>query len=292
MATIHEATIQQSTGEIRKWTADFTDDLPSAVTVSSGTATHTPPSGAAATPTIATTSTTVTATIGTLSVTGIHYLDIQATYSNSEKSEVRIAFTVNYPSTAARSGMSDLITELRLMAQAGPNDYLVAGVPYWSDAQLQKVLDRNRMDVYHEELQKIERYASGGTIQYFDYASAYGNYEQTTGGTSIFWLEDSTGADISTALYTPDYLNGKITFTSTTGGTAYYLTGRSYDLHGAAAEVWGAKVSYLGSNTFDWSTDNMSVKRSQLVSQAAQMQSYHMNRARQKMATLYRSDLA
>ena len=33
MATYKEATIQQSTGEIRKWTADFTDDLPGGITV-------------------------------------------------------------------------------------------------------------------------------------------------------------------------------------------------------------------------------------------------------------------
>jgi len=43
MATYKEATIQQSTGEIRKWTFDYTDDLPSGATVASGTATHTPP---------------------------------------------------------------------------------------------------------------------------------------------------------------------------------------------------------------------------------------------------------
>ena len=60
MATYSESSIQQGTYEIRKWTVDFTNDLPTAVTVASGTAIHTPPSGTAATLTIAATSPYVT----------------------------------------------------------------------------------------------------------------------------------------------------------------------------------------------------------------------------------------
>lgn len=42
----------QATGEIRTYTIDYTDDLPTGGTVSSGTATHTPPSGSASTVTV------------------------------------------------------------------------------------------------------------------------------------------------------------------------------------------------------------------------------------------------
>jgi len=47
---------------------------------------------------------------------------------------------------AARTGMNDLITELRGMTNAGSADTTIAGTAYWSDNQLQAILDRNRFD--------------------------------------------------------------------------------------------------------------------------------------------------
>lgn len=75
---------------------DYTDFLQAGTTVSSATATHTPPSGSADTVTPTTTTTTVTARLGTLSVTGVHYLDVVATLSNSEKKAVRYVIQVDF----------------------------------------------------------------------------------------------------------------------------------------------------------------------------------------------------
>ena len=270
MASIIEATVQQSTSEIRGWIVDFTDDLPIGGTITGGTATHIPPSGAASVPVVAAASPKVTATIGPLSVTGQHYLDIQATVSNGEKLEERIAFTVNYPTTTARAGMLPLIRKLRRLTNAGPVDYLVAGEPYWTDAQLQEVLDVHRTDVIHEELRPIVEYTGGVpfTKRHF---SSWENYES---GTAYFFLEDAAGSVAGTALYTPDYERGEFVFASDTGGAVYYLTGRSFDLHGAAAEVWEAKAEHFA-EVYDFSTDGHSMKRSQLIQHCEQRAKHH-----------------
>jgi hypothetical protein len=264
MATITEAVVQQSTREIRAWTADFTDDLPTGGSITAGTAIHTPPSGSAATVTSTFTNTTVTSTLGPLSVVGIHYLDIQATYSNNEKSEVRIEFTVNYPTEMARASMADLIVNLRSLTNAGALEYTVAGNPYWTDKQLQTVLDRHVTNIRDEVLRPIETIEAGGSTSYYDYQSSYRFLESTSGGTSRFILKDETYAALGTAAYTVDYPRGLITFGTTTAGLTRYLTGFSYDLNAAAADVWSQKAAHYVT-AYDVSTDNHSLKRSQII---------------------------
>ena len=51
--------------------------------------------------------------------------------------------------------MASLITELRGMANAGTADYTLGTATYWDGDQVQRVLDRNRMDVYREQLTKV-----------------------------------------------------------------------------------------------------------------------------------------
>lgn len=153
--------------------------------------------------------------------------------------------------------MASLITELRNLAAEPAGD----ATSYWTDDHLQTVLDRHRLDVHQEQLIMVDRWIGGGSIGYYEYRSQYGNYEATDGGTAVFYLEDSTGADLGTALYTPDYTRGVVTFAANTGGTVYYLTGRSYDLYGAAADVWRSKAAQVVSSAFSWSTDNMRVDK-------------------------------
>jgi len=127
----------------------------------------------------------------------------------------------------ARSGLAQLIEIVRGYTDGGSADYSIGTVTYWSDDHLQVILDRHAQDVYHEQLVSVEKWVSGGSVQYFEYQRAYSNFEQTTGGTAIFIIEDGTGADIAGTLYTADYLRGRITFLSDTSGSTYYLTGRN-----------------------------------------------------------------
>ena len=289
MAIIQNATIQQSTIEIRGWTVDFTDDLPTGVTVSAGSAVHTPPSGAAVTPTYGTSGTTVTATIGPLSVVGIHYLDVIATFSNSEKSAVRVVIPVNYPTAISRSTMADLVGELRTLTNADANEYTVAGVPFWTDKQLQTVLDRHVTYVKDYQLRPEETLESGGSVAYYDYQSPYRFFESTDAGTARFIVKDETYATVGTAAYSVDYPRGRITFGTTTAGLTRYLTGFSYDMNAAAADVWTMKASNAG-KMFNFSTDNMRVDRGAFQKNCFDMANYYRGLAPPTVIQLYRED--
>jgi hypothetical protein len=99
MAITRTANIQQSKSEIRIWDFDFTDDLPTGITISSATGTHVPPSGTVGTVVVGTIEAGVVPvklTLNSTLVTGIHYLYCLATYSNGEKSEIRVAFQVDF----------------------------------------------------------------------------------------------------------------------------------------------------------------------------------------------------
>ena len=95
MADVIPATKKQSLNEIRNWDFDFSAELVGAATISSATATHTPPSGSAATPTVGSiVAGVVPVRIGPLTVAGSHKLTVLATHSDGAKSEVQLAFKV------------------------------------------------------------------------------------------------------------------------------------------------------------------------------------------------------
>ena len=194
----------------------------------------------------------------------------------------------------ARSGLSSLITELRGLAEAGTADYTIAGtVTYWTDDQLQDVLDIHRKDVIFEPLQMYPTQISGGSISYQDYRSSFGFYEATTGGTAILYLQDATGATIGSANYTPDYRRGQFQFSANQAGSVYYLTGRSYDLNAAAADVWRRKAAHYAPTSFDFSTDNHTVSRSQIYSHCKEMADYFDGQSGGSIQTvsMFRSDM-
>lgn len=174
----------------------------------------------------------------------------------------------------ARTGMTALIEELRGLTEAGTAEYTVGTTLYWSDNALQDVLDMNRHDLYFAPLQVYPYQGAGGTLQYLEYRAPYGFLEQTSGGTAVFYVQDSTGATIGTALWSVDYRRGIVTFGSTTAGSALYLTGRSYDLNAAAASIWRKKAAHYAPSSFDFSTDNHSIKRAQVYDHAVQMAAF------------------
>ena len=269
MATFADG-LTQSTSEIKTYTIDYTNDLPTGGTVTAGTATHVPPSGSASSVSVTVESPYVYATLPAQSVTGVHYLDVLATFSDGDKSAVRVPIAVVYPSTPARSGMADVIGDLRAMTDASAEDYSVAGVPFWSDAQLQRVLDRHRTDLKWVEMEAQEE----GSGEYLEYSIGYGNLEATSGGTAVFIVQDVNGSTVSSATWTADYSRGVVTFASDTAGTSYFVTARSYDLEGAAAEVWRMKQNHYAS-AVDFSTKVHDIKRSQLYEHAKEMAEYY-----------------
>jgi hypothetical protein len=160
------------------------------------------------------------------------------------------------------------------MSGAGTAEYALGTTTYWTDDQLESVLDRYRTDVYREPLVLRPIYVNG-TARYHDYYWRRAEVEQATSGTAAWRLETSAGALIGTANYSVNYEARHIRFSADQGGVTYYLTYRAYDLNRAAAEVWESKAAHVA-DRFDVETDNHNLLRSQLYN-------HYMN-----MAKIYR----
>ena len=187
-----------------------------------------------------------------------------------------------------RSGMSNLIEELRGMAEAGTADYTVGASNYWDDGQVQDILDNHRDDLRFVELAIYPQVVSGGTLQYYDYRAPVGFFEETTGGTAVFFVQASNGATMGTALWNVDYRRGAFTFTQDMRGTVLFLTGRSYDLNAAAADLWRMKAAHYAPSTFNFSTDNHSVSRAQVYDHCTDMAKYFQGISRSAISVVDR----
>jgi len=291
MATYTQSPVDQSLSEIRAWIVDFTEDLPDSVTVASATAAHTPPSGSASSPTVATDSPLVSAQLGPLTVPGLHYLYVVATLSNGEKASVTIAIPVEPVIEAARGGMVNLINKLRSMTEAGPADYKIAGVSHWSDVLLQEILDGHRTDVVREPLRAEADFLNIGSAEYRNYYSQYRNFEEAASGTPAWDVEDGTGESASTADYSINYNAGHVRFNENTLGISYYLSCRVYNLNGAAAEVWQKKAAHVA-RAYDFRADQAQFNRSQMFDHYMKMADHYRDKAGIRVTRLFRSDAA
>ena len=189
---------------------------------------------------------------------------------------------------AARSGMADLIETLRGMTDAGYDDYRVAGVPYWSDKHVQDFLDRHREDFVEEDLYAVQQ-TRNGTTYYLEYRSNYGNLEGVASGTGVFKLDDAAGTNLGTSLWTADYNRGVVTFGNDTLGSTVLLTGRSYDLNAAAADVWRAK-SAQAAKMYSFSAGGQSFTRDQYYRHCREMMQYYEGLAKPTIISIYRGD--
>lgn len=170
----------------------------------------------------------------------------------------------------ARYGMSRNIRKVRQMCNLGSADYTINGVTYWTDEQVQDVIDRYRMTVYQEHLTR--KYdITDGTVEYYDYYWRHPNVEQYgTANPEAWHLETGGGSAVGTASYTVNYESRHIRFSSDTGGEFYQLSYRTYDLDRAAAEIWDYKAAQVAER-FDVSSDNHRLLASQLISQYSKM---------------------
>ena len=156
-----------------------------------------------------------------------------------------------------RTTMAELIVDLRAMTDAGTSDYTVGGVTFWSDQQLQDVLDGRRAAVRFIQMSAQPDYANGA-FSYTDYILPAENME---GGTLLQVL-DNTGGTVGG--WTFDRNRGVVTFATDQAGASRFVTGRSYNVNLAAADVWRKKAAHYAT-AYDVSTDNHSLKRSQLI---------------------------
>jgi hypothetical protein len=177
------------------------------------------------------------------------------------------------------------------MTQAGTADYTLGTASYWDDGQMDIILDYHREDLTFEQLYPYPVTGTGGSSLYYEYRAERTNFEQTSGGTAIFYLQDGTGGSVGTASYSTDYLRGVVTFTTDQGGSTYYLTGRTFDLNAAAADIWRKKAGYYH-NAFSFSTDNHRIDREAIYKHCIEMAETFEAMGQQSVSTLqvWRSD--
>ena len=175
----------------------------------------------------------------------------------------------------ARTGMQTLIDTVRGYANAATDEWTSETesslVEYWSDEEIQRVLDRHKTEYIHAGVTVQPTY-SGGSIVYVQYALGATNVES---GTAVFKIEDIAGTVTG---YTVDYTRGIATFLTDQSGKAFYWSGFAYDLDAAAADIWRMKASHVA-GLVDFSTDGHSVKRSQQAQQYLAMANYFQQRS-------------
>jgi len=126
----------------------------------------------------------------------------------------------------ARASLQAVIDRLRFLTSASRTDEF-GGVIYWSDDQLQEVLDLSRVD---EPLRiTLEKSDSG----YFFTMPTYYAHE-------IVAVEDSQGNPVED--YTVEVYGQKVVFTFLEDDT-YVATVVIYDINAAAAGVWERKAA-------------------------------------------------
>jgi len=175
----------------------------------------------------------------------------------------------------ARTGMQTLIDTVRGYANAAPDEWTISTdtslIEYWSDEEIQRVLDRHKREYIHELMDAQPTYESGTTV-FKQYLLGATNVE---GGTVVFRVEDTAG---TVSGYTVDYTRGIVTFSTDQSGKAFYWSGFAYDLDAAAADIWRMKASHVA-GLVDFSTDGHSIKRSQQAQQYLSMANYFQQRS-------------
>ncbi len=151
--------------------------------------------------------------------------------------------------------MATLITELRGMTGVGTADTTIAGTTWYTDDQLEDILDRHRETCYDVRM-IAQPVTIAGTALYKDYViPGNGHWFEEDAADSVWQVKTSTGGTASIPTHTVNYQDGRVTFTADQGGTVYLVDYRHYNLNLAAADVWEQRATNVA-HEIDWSSDN------------------------------------
>lgn len=184
----------------------------------------------------------------------------------------------------ARASMADFIAKLRLMTEAETASEDVDGEAYWTDEQLEEILDENGVDLLDIQLNPKPLMVSG-SLEWTRYYIPAHISKFLEGGAELS-VVDSRG--IAAPSYTLHRERRLIEFDADTGGLSYYLRGRAYDLNSAAAEVWLRKAS-LRSKLVDFRTGAMNIKEDQEWQHCMDMYRQYSTQAGFKVVSIKRT---
>src|SRR5690606_36504248 len=75
----------------------------------------------------------------------------------------------------ATAGMENLVAHVRRLAAAGTAEYTAADTTWWTDDQIEAVLDGHRRDIVGEQLTPEKTMVGGGSAEWRTYRSRYRN---------------------------------------------------------------------------------------------------------------------
>lgn len=155
----------------------------------------------------------------------------------------------------ARDDMLPLIARLRQLTDAATDDEF-NGVTFWTDDQLEDVLDRHSRDIQiilQHGTRKVNGQVAWWHMKYTPkFWIGFETYEVT----------DYQGYTVDTDDYVVDLERGQVTLDTGLSKQTYYLRARAYDFIDAAADVWQQKVNQR-SSFVDYKADIHTVKMSQ-----------------------------
>lgn len=177
---------------------------------------------------------------------------------------------------AVRDGMKSLIRRLRQMCEAGPTDYSLNEITYWSDEDLQDRLDDTRRQVIGVELTQRPQYVSGAFVyKRYEIPRSVGNaVEGAASGDMVFRVCDSDGVDVDSADYTFNERDLTLEFTADTEGTTYYWDGFIFNMQAAAREVWLAKAAHMH-QAINFTADGHRFDREAMYKHCIEMAEFH-----------------
>lgn len=178
-----------------------------------------------------------------------------------------------------------LVDTLRQMAGVTATQYTIGSDAYWTDEQLQQVLDRHVSTRLIQIPAKLARSLdeSGQSVW------VHGEVPRFAGtlDTENIAIVDRHGAALDGATVHPD---GRIDFDTDQRNTGPLVSGLAYDLNAAAAEVldhWSGALA----DGYDISIDGQSLKRSQRRQAIASRADTFRAKALPKTVRLVRRDL-
>lgn len=179
-----------------------------------------------------------------------------------------------------RSTMTDVVAKVRRLIQ-DPASTPSGNEPHFTNAEIQSVLDKNRIDVRRGRLIPSPTYTSS-QANYYDHYSQYGDWE--TDAT----FQDDAYNDVTGDITTSEWEVGHWTFD--TSYTVVLITGKTFDVYAAAAQLlteWTASAK----SKFSFATDKLRFSRDQEQSNLLQLRDTYLALARPRSVEMVRDDV-
>lgn len=199
-------------------------------------------------------------TVDTIYTVSLHIV----TSLNREEDRELIVFI----SPAIRDGMIPLVLDLRSLTSTAMGDTTINDVVYWSDYQLQVILDKYATRHIDVELIPIPQIESSSTAYYtYSIPSDVSKYIDE----STVQIVDQYGVVASPS--ETNILQGYVVFAADTSGDPYYIRCTSYNMRMAAARVWLDKASHR-SELIDWKAGGQTLSEDQAYQHCMERAAY------------------